>query len=185
MPALLFGDFGQLPPIGDTPMYSTRDSARNHALTQEGRHVYESFSQSVTLSQIFCQEGENREQVRFRETLNNLRSYSITEDNYGLLAMRFWDVLTPQTRQHFTQQIHLLPTRASVQQMNFYQIALLNKPVVKCKAKHNCAAAKKASEDDADGLEKEIYLAEGAHVMLTRNIWTAKGMIISFNNVSV
>ena len=61
MPALLFGDFGQLPPIGDTPMYSTKDSGKNYALTQEGRHVYESFSQSVTLGQIFRQNGENPE----------------------------------------------------------------------------------------------------------------------------
>ena len=175
MPALVFGDFGQLPPIGDTPMYSTRDSAKNYALTQEGRHVYESFSQSITLGQIFRQEGENQEQVRFRDTLANLRSYSITNDNYNLLASCFWDVLTPQNHQHFTQQIHLLPTRVSVQEMNFYQLSILNKPVVRCKAKHNCSAAKKASEEDADGLEKEIFLAEEAHVMLTRNIWTAKG----------
>jgi hypothetical protein len=60
--------------------------------------------------------------------------------------------------------------------MNFYQLSILNKPVVKCKAKHNCSAAKKASDEDADGLEKEIFLAEEARVMLTRNIWTAKGM---------
>jgi ATP-dependent DNA helicase PIF1 len=180
IPALLFGDFGQLPPIGDTPMYSTKESARNHALTQEGRRVYESFSQSVTLGQIFRQEGENQEQIGFREALVSLRSYSITDGNYSLLATRFWDVLTPEIRQHFSQQIHLLPTRASVQEMNFYQLARLNKPVVKCRAIHNCAAAKKASEEDADGLEKEIFLAEEARVMLTRNIWTAKGGITSY-----
>ena len=63
--------------------------------------------------------------------------------------------------------------------MNFYQLAVLNKPVVKCKAEHNGSAAKKASEEDADGLEKEIFLAEEAHVMLTRNIWTTKGRFIN------
>jgi len=36
-------------------------------------------------------------------------------------------------------------------------------------------AAKKASEEDADGLEPEILLAEGACIMITRNLWTAKG----------
>jgi hypothetical protein len=37
------------------------------------------------------------------------------------------------------------------------------------------AEARKASEEDADGLEKVVLLAEGAKVMITRNIWTSKG----------
>jgi len=39
-----------------------------------------------------------------------------------------------------------------------------------CHAKHNHAEAKKATSDDAEGLEKELLLAEGAKVMLTRNL---------------
>jgi len=52
----------------------------------------------------------------------------------------------------------------------------LGKPVVRCKAKHNCPAARKASEEDAEGLEAETLLAEGAKVMVTRNLWIAKGV---------
>lgn len=48
-------------------------------------------------------------------------------------------------------------------------------PVLHCKAKHNCAKAKNAKADDAEGLEKVILLAEGAKVMLTCNLWTSKG----------
>ena len=36
---------------------------------------------------------------------------------------------------------------------------------------------KKAKSDDADGLEKEVLLAEGAKVMLTHNLWTSKGLV--------
>ena len=46
-----------------------------------------------------------------------------------------------------------------------------------CKAKHNHKEAQKAKSDDADGLEKEILLAEGAKVMLTCNLWTSKGLV--------
>ena len=49
IPAIFFGDFSQLPPIGDTPLYTTTSSARKHALTMEGRCVFESFNKSVTL----------------------------------------------------------------------------------------------------------------------------------------
>ncbi len=41
VPAIFFGDFAQLPPIGDTPLYTTTSSARKHALIMEGRHVFE------------------------------------------------------------------------------------------------------------------------------------------------
>ena len=72
--------------------------------------------------------------------------------------------------------MRLLPTRALVHETNIKRLSELGKPVVRCKAKHNCPAARKASEEDADGLEAEILLAEGAKVMVTRNLWTAKGV---------
>ena len=40
---------------------------------------------------------------------------------------------------------------------------------------HSCSVAAKASEEDADGLETDILLAEGARVMVTWNLWTSKG----------
>jgi ATP-dependent DNA helicase PIF1 len=69
IPAIFFGDFAHLPPIGDTPLYATTSSARKHALTMEGRHVFESFNKSITLSRIFRQEGNDPEQIQFRDAL--------------------------------------------------------------------------------------------------------------------
>jgi len=60
-------------------------------------------------------------------------------------------------------------------ELNKYCLAGIAKPVIRCKAKHNHPEAKKASDEDAEGLEKEVLLAEGAKVMLTRNLWTSKG----------
>jgi hypothetical protein len=31
--------------------------------------------------------------------------------------------------------------------------------------------------EDAEGLEPEIFLAEGAHVMITHNLWTSNGLV--------
>jgi hypothetical protein len=47
----------------------------------------------------------------------------------------------------------------------------------RCHAKHNRKEAKNVKSDDAEGLEKEILLAEGAKVMLTCNLWTSKGLV--------
>ena len=60
--------------------------------------------------------------------------------------------------------------------LNTRRLASLGKPVLRCIAKHNGPEAKKASEEDAEGLQKEVLLAEGPRVMITRNVWTSKGM---------
>jgi hypothetical protein len=48
IPTIFFGDFGQLPPVGDSPMYSDKPLAYRTALHAEGHCVFESFKQSVT-----------------------------------------------------------------------------------------------------------------------------------------
>ena len=174
-----------MPPIGDTPLYSTRDSTRKTALSAEGQRVYNAFTQSITLSRVFHQEGDNPEKIRFRDALLQLRTYSTNIDDYELFKTRFWDNLSEQQKAKLA--LHLLPqtchvTCASVDECNIKQLAALAKPVVKCKAKHNCPAAKKASDEDADGLQPEVLLAEGAKVMVTHNLWTAKGTV-NCNNI--
>jgi hypothetical protein len=40
---------------------------------------------------------------------------------------------------------------------------------------------KKGSDEDAEGLQNEILLAEGAKFMTTCNVWTSKGVSSLFN----
>jgi hypothetical protein len=96
-----------------------------------------------------------------------LRTYSTTEADFTLFATRFWDVLSPEERNEFEDVIYLLPTRAAVLEFNCRRLAASAKPIVRCKAKHNHKEAQKAKSEDADGLEKEILLAEDAKIMLT------------------
>ena len=70
-----------------------------------------------------------------------------------------------------------MPTRISVLEFNCRRLVASAKPVLRCRAKHNHTEAKSAKSDDADGLEKEVLLAEGAKVMLTHNLWTSKGLV--------
>ena len=53
-------------------MYLDKPSGYHTALHAEGRHVFESFKQSVTLNTIFRQVGQEPEQVVFREVLLRL-----------------------------------------------------------------------------------------------------------------
>jgi DNA helicase Pif1, 2B domain len=70
-----------------------------------------------------------------------------------------------------------LPTWVSVPDFNCRRLVASAKPVLQCCAKHNHKEAKNVKSDDAEGLEKEILLAKGAKVMLTRNLWTSKGLV--------
>jgi hypothetical protein len=52
------------------------------ALAAEGRIVFEFFNQSITLSQILCQAGENPEQMvfhHFHDALLRLCTYSLKQ----------------------------------------------------------------------------------------------------------
>ena len=56
IPTIFFGDFGQLPPVGDSPMYSDKPSTYNTVLHAEDCHLFESFKQSGTLNS--CKMGD-------------------------------------------------------------------------------------------------------------------------------
>jgi hypothetical protein len=102
-----------LPPVGDTPLYSTKSTHHCAALTEEGHHVFESFTQSITLSVVHQQAGDSPEQVAFRDALLCLHTYCTTEDDYNVFATCFWDVLPPDEHAEFNQTLHILPTRAA------------------------------------------------------------------------
>ena len=72
MPTFNFGDFAWLPPVGDTPLYSDKSSSACTTLSQEGRMVFEHFTQSVTLDTVYHQAGNDHDQVAFRDALLRL-----------------------------------------------------------------------------------------------------------------
>jgi len=168
----MFGDFAQLPPVKDTPLYSTK---QGKALRTEGQVLYSSITKSITLDVVHRQAGDEPEQVAFQNALMNLRTYSITDEDYDLLSSHFWTRLTEAERATFSLETHLLPTKAAVQEFNTLHLASLDKPVLKCMAKHKGPGSKDVSEEDAEGLSKVVFLAEGAKVMLSHNLWTIKG----------
>ena len=72
---------------------------------------------------------------------------------------------------------HLLPTYVSVLEFNYCKLVASAKPKLCCHAKHNHKEASKVKSSDAEGLEKELLLAEGEKVMLNHNLWTSEGLL--------
>ena len=67
---ILFGDMGQLPPIGESHLYSS--TACKRVNTNRGRQLYLTFDVVIQLRQIMRQSGNSASQVKFREALLQL-----------------------------------------------------------------------------------------------------------------
>ena len=82
---LLFGDFGQLPPVMDQPLYTTQSRSE---LSDQGITVYRSFNSAVFLDQIIQQAGDDPGQRQFRSLLLRLRDGDTTVDDWKILMNR-------------------------------------------------------------------------------------------------
>ena len=169
---LLFGDFGQLPPVMDLPLYTT---AARSDLSDLGSTAYHLFDHAVVLNQVMRQSGQNPAQVLFRNVLLRLRNGRLTEDD--------WEQLMAQTPARvpdlapFSTALHLHPTVEAVVGHNVSRLHASSQPIATIKAVHTGPNAAKASSDDAGGLESIICLAHGARVMLTANLWVDMGLV--------
>ena len=110
---LLFGDFGQLPPVMDLPLYTT---APRTALSDLGCSAYQLFNHAVVLTQVMRQSGQHPSQVLFREMLLRLRDGQVTQDDWKHFMTR-----TPaqvQDLSPFASAVHLFPTTEAVVEHN-------------------------------------------------------------------
>ena len=169
---LLFGDFGQLPPVMDLPLYTTDSRSE---LSDQGRAAYQTFHQAVVLDQVMRQAGQDPEQVQFRDILLRLRDAKVTVADWNHLMTR-----TPTRVQDvspFTTALHLIPTVEAVVEYNVAQLQASGWPIATVKAVHTGPNAAKAPADDAGGLETVVCLAKSARVMLTSNLWVDVGLV--------
>ena len=70
---MLLGDFAQLLPVGDKPIYAS-PSQSSYLLTQHGYSIYGLFQTVVMLSENIRQAGNNPEAEEFRVILLRLRA---------------------------------------------------------------------------------------------------------------
>ena len=168
---LLVGDFGQLPPVMDLPLYS---AVPRSAIADLGRSTYQLFAKAVVLTEVLRQDGQDREQVRFQELLLHLKDGEVSVTDWELLMTRCRSQVDSAA---FDDALHLHPTVQAVAEYNVAKLRNTGEPIATIKAVHTGPNASKPSPEDASGLEPVICLARGARVMLTSNLWTDAGLV--------
>ena len=169
---LLFGDFGQLPPVMDLPLYTT---VSRSPLSYQGSAAYQLFDRVIVLQQVMRQSGQDADQVLFRDILLRLRDARLTVSD--------WEKLMKQTPAEvsdlapFSNALHLHPTIEAVVEHNVSRLCASGHPIATIKAVHRGPNAAKASSEDAGGLDPIICLAHELRVMLTANLWVDKSLV--------
>lgn len=162
---ILFGDFGQLPPVGDRPLYA---EPINNELSIHGYQIYQTFDTVIILQQVLRQQGADHAAQRFRALLMRLHDGNITQDDWQMLLQRAPN--KADNSSDFNEAIRLFYDKASVAQYNLTKLQALGAPIARVNAIHSNSAAASIKADDAGGLYPVVFLAVGAKVMLTASM---------------
>ena len=126
---LMFGDFGQLPPVADTPLFDlrVRDGTNDHVLeANQGRDAYLSLTESITLNRIMRQRGEDENARRLRDLLEHIRNDEVSDEDVELFNTRILQDLPPHERAMFEDALCLCPTNALVDEINYNRLGVGN-----------------------------------------------------------
>ncbi|EXU94986.1 PIF1-like helicase [Metarhizium robertsii] len=168
---LLVGDFFQLPPVLQKPLYYDKEV---QGVEIKGRNAYRHFDKSVFLKVVQRQRGD--EQKAFRTALGELRLLQLSVESWKLLSGRVQAKLDDQEVARFANALRVYATKDRVNEYNHYHLDRLSRPVIQVKAKNVGHGAAAAPDDKAGNLAKQIPICVGARLMLTSNLWQPVGL---------
>ena len=168
---ILLGDLGQLPPVKGNILFHKNPKDE---LSAEGLFVYSEFKKVVVLNVNQRVSGLGQTYERFKELLCRIRDGCSTHDDWELLLTR--TLARVKDAHYFSDAIKLSFGNKKVAEDNFEALKKLKAPIARIDARHNKKSAARLSADDMGGLQKTLYLALDARVMLLRNIWTEVGL---------
>ena len=171
---ILLGDFAQLPPVMDSVLWKTVDDRTNEK-KRKGKWLYNQFTKAVTLNEVVRQKKSKSKQ--FVEMLARIRDGDWTKSDWKFLQKRWPQNFSQKQLRNFDENlIRIFATNKVTNNYNHEKLPKLNQPIIKSTAEHSNSAAKKAPANKARGLWHTLYLAKGAKVRLTENLWTESGL---------
>ena len=103
-----------------------------------------------------------------------VRDGTPTHDDWKALLER--TAMKANNYADFQDTVRLFYDKQSVAKFNHEKLSSLGTPIATNNAIHSSPSAASATPDDAGGLHPVLFLAEGAKVMLTANLWQEVGL---------
>lgn len=174
---ILVGDFYQLPPVADRPLYSTNIGRAPDQVN--GQRLYKRFDQTIILDVVMRQQGADQQSIAFRGALGRLRVNQANVEDWKLLATRVQANITTSGGDVtlFDTAVRLYAKRAAVQAFNLARLCDSGNPVLIIRACHTGPQAEKVDTDEAGNLAAFLPLSINSRIMLTENIWTERGLV--------
>ena len=166
-----FGDFRQLPPVKDAPLYS---NSFFDTMSQQGRLFFNEFQFFIELG---CSHRQSNADESFRNMLENLASGTFTEADHTLLASRSQSLLSTDELEIFKTAVELYPTNEQVRANNESHLESLGLPVANIASENTPDIVPTANDDAQVGLPAKLKLSIGSRVMLRTNLWVGGGLV--------
>ena len=118
-----------------------------------------------------------------RDLLHRASQGGLTVEDWHLLQTRAEEKLLEIEKAMFNDATCLYTTQDEVSTINLEALKKLNQPCARIEARNvGGPDTKKATAEEANGLEPFVVLSKGAKVMLTRNLWQQQGQCSQFHN---
>ncbi|CAM9745310.1 unnamed protein product, partial [Ectocarpus sp. 8 AP-2014] len=179
------GDLGQRQPVGGSPPYKRNPSA---ALNIEGCAAYRLFQDIFILNRVQRQTAaaaNDDDQRGFIELLPRARDGQLCDEAWHLLLKRQPNSLTAAEKADFEDATRLFFSKKEVNKNNGKKVRELDNPVARVSAVHTGANARRASADNAEGLERDLFLGKGANILLSKNLYQQVGLVNGIGGVVV
>ena len=169
IPTIIFGDPGQLPPVGGSQLWSSTLSTGKalSPLAKSGYQLYKSIETVMWLTVVRRQEGFFRDYLlRLRDGTNTLEDWEILNSNCSS------DSMSAQKINSFNDfdTTYLYCTNSECIAKNIGCLQSLQQPVVMLKALHDEPISARKSPDIARNLQAKLFCSLGSKIMLLHNL---------------
>ncbi|EER06699.1 conserved hypothetical protein, partial [Perkinsus marinus ATCC 50983] len=172
-PVILSGDYGQLPPVLDKPLFS-EPNGHESMMCRQGRLAFSTIRRAFFLDEIV-----RTKERDFQSLLLRVRDGVQTPEDLTVVLARQLHRLPAIERQKFQASILLCSTRGRAAEVNEEYLHREPGGSVVLTATHSGRGAASHSDELAKGLLPRVELKIGSPVMLTANLGKVFGVFAS------
>ena len=172
---MLFGDFGQLPPVLDAALYARLTEKSPASIHAASRLYKDNFRTAFQLTEQMRQQGLSEEDLKFGTALLNMRVGAVTPEDWQFFQHRVLSEFPVAERLGFANAISLFMTNNEVRERNTVKLEELHSPVAQVISRYRGATEMEGRTVDSDlcgGLQHSLYLAIGARVFFYLEVLT-------------